>query len=186
MSAPVSPPLQEDFTLLVRPAQVATEAGSSGLLWLGVALGGLLGLAAWVFFYRRRRRVGEAGPESVSLVQPTPDVVALGELARLAANCDAANARATVSEVSAVVRRFVDARFGVRAPTLTTEELLAVWRVQAPQKDEWEDFWRKFLAESDAIKYAGHAADIAQARRLAAAAAAFVRAATAGEGETHG
>lgn len=186
MSAPVSPPLQEDLTLLVRPAQAATDAASVAPGWIWVGLGVLLGLGAAVFFYRRRRRVGSVAPETAGLVLPSPRVVALGELARLAEACDEANARATVSAVSAVVRRFVEGRFGVPAPTLTTEELLAAWAAQGPQPGEWENFWRSFLAESDVIKYAGRAADVAQARRLAAAAAAFVRAATTGEDETRG
>lgn len=168
----MSVPLQEDLTLLVRPAAEAPAASPLG--WWIVATVAALAVGLWL---ARRRCVAT----EVVVWPEAADLVALRALEKLAAEANDPHARQGVGEVSAVVRRFVEARFAVRAPNLTSEEFWGVLQQRRAIPAEFDAFWRAFLDEADAIKYAGEPATAAHVRRLAAAAAEFVRAAAKGE-----
>ena len=58
------------------------------------------------------------------------------------------------AQLSMIVRRYLESRFGLHAPELTTEELLAKARTLDTLSVPHQQFLRDFLARADAIKFA--------------------------------
>lgn len=59
-------------------------------------------------------------------------------------------------ELTAIVRRYVEATIGVRAPEQTTEEFLSEIHSRNVYEAEERDRFREFLEAADLVKYAGH------------------------------
>ena len=109
------------------------ETGRLWLLWLGVAAA-LLALAIAAWWWRRRRGSGGDVPEVPRI---PPYDLAIQELERLR-RTDFSNLRELrryYFAVSAVLRAYVEGRFGLNATDLTTEEILSRmepgWRAPA-------------------------------------------------------
>lgn len=112
---------------------------------------GLLLLGAFTWRAGRTIRV-ERAPRPAHLV-------ALEELASLRAHLpeDPESVRAMVAEVSGVLRRYIEARFAVHAPSQTTEEFLLALRADdagAVLGDQRERL-TEFLTACDLATYAG-------------------------------
>lgn len=58
-------------------------------------------------------------------------------------------------ELSAIVRRYLEDRFDVRAPELTTEEFLASAQRAADLTGDHQALLREFLRQADLVKFAG-------------------------------
>lgn len=84
------------------------------------------------------------------------------------------------SALSAIVRTYLEQRFGLRAPEMTTEEFLLATardgRLQPPHRRLLGDF----LSESDLVKFARHLPTIADSERAYTAGRRFVDETTAG------
>ncbi|HLY37551.1 MAG TPA: hypothetical protein VKU61_05915 [Candidatus Binatia bacterium] len=135
-----------------------------GALLLAVALAALLHRVL-----NRPRRAGAAPP-------PTPHEVAARALADLKRrNLPAEGAfKDYYSTLSDIVRVYLEQRFRLRAPEMTTEEFLL-----ATARDGWLERTHRqrlgeFLVESDLVKFARHRPTIADADRAWEAAARFV------------
>jgi hypothetical protein len=130
--------------------------------WVVGALAGgvlVLGLGLVVVVRTRRRR-------SVAVRRSAADV-ALGRLAALAARGTPTtrdDADPWYVELSDVVRRYLEDRFGVRAPELTTEEFLRESRFLAELGGEQQALLGLFLVGCDRVKFAGHAPDAAESQ----------------------
>ncbi len=98
-----------------------------------------------------------------------PGEWALAQLARLPAGGGAQ----TVERVAAIVRAFVEGRFGVPAPKLTTEELAAAARGQGWPVEQ-ADPLRALLDECDRVKFARDVPDDDGCRRLVRRAAEWI------------
>ncbi|MXW02627.1 MAG: hypothetical protein F4X59_11845 [Holophagales bacterium] len=130
------------------------DTAASWLLWTGVALAAAaLGLAAW-WWWRRRRPDGSA-PEA----PPVPPYdLAIRELERLRRTdfSDLRELRRYYFAVSAVIRAYVEGRFGLNATDLTTEEILGrlggLVRLEPLQARRLE----RFLVATDQVKFAAH------------------------------
>jgi hypothetical protein len=59
-------------------------------------------------------------------------------------------------ELSAVVRSYVEAQFGLHAPELTTEEFLDLAVASPDLNAAHQGFLRDFLSSADSVKFAGH------------------------------
>ena len=70
-----------------------------------------------------------------------------------------------VTAVAAIVRGFIERKFGIPAPKLTTEELLTATE-QAAWPLEQADSLRQLLEECDRAKFAGDIPDADGCRRL--------------------
>lgn len=143
----------------VVPWHWVAAAGSLCLL----AVGGLLGLR-----HRRRRRHARA-----QLTAYEQAVAALAALDRKGAPA-AADADGWFVELSAIVRRYLEERFQVRAPELTTEEFLQ----EAQRAPELDTAQRArlgvFLERCDRVKFAGWRPEAAESLATLAAAHAFI------------
>jgi hypothetical protein len=129
----------------------------------GVIVAGVL---AW-WLWRRYRR----GPTAAGTPAPPPPLpyeVALAALAELrGANLPV---ELFYTRLSDIVRRYIEGRFGLRAPEQTTEEFLA----QATLPAEHMDLLSAFLTESDLVKFARLQPGDADRQQAFAAAEKFV------------
>lgn len=146
------------------------------LRWWRPALAGIaaLGVAAAVAAAVRRRR--RAAARRPAPVEP-PAVIALRALDGLERD-DALRAdpdRFYVA-VSSILRRYVEARFGLRAPEQTTEEFLAAAEAEATFDRERQRTLRAFLAACDAVKFARARPSAAETTHVTATARGFVHA----------
>lgn len=139
------------------------------LLGGGVALV-LLAIAGLYAFLRRDRRAQMTAPPR------PPQEIALEELERL-------RRRGLIAEgafkeyyvaLSGIIRTYVEQRFHIRAPEMTTEEFLLVaargGKLLGPHRGLLSDF----LVESDLVKFARHMPTIADSERAWTAARRFV------------
>ncbi len=128
------------------------DTGRQWLLWLGLAVA-LPGLALALWWWSRRRR--ERGDEASETPPIPPCELAIQELQRLR-RTDFSNLRELrryYFAVSAVVREYVEGRFGLNATDLTTEEILgqlALIRLDPHQARRLE----RFLVATDQVKFA--------------------------------
>ena len=173
------------------------ETGRLWLLWLGLAAAGLALAAAW--WWRRRRR--GSGGEVPEVPRIPPYDLAIQELERLR-RTDFSNLRKLrryYFAVSAVVRAYVEGRFGMNATDLTTEEILSRlgapgWRDPAPSANQsvrpssgarmalvrldpvQARRLERFLVATDQVKFAAHLPLTEEIDRTYEQALGFVRA----------
>jgi len=140
--------------------------------WLAAGtLLGLIALGAGLFWLLNRRQQTIAARP----VTP-PHEIAYAELARLQrlGLTQQGAFKEYYSGLSAIVRTYVEQRFGVRAPEMTTEEFL----VRSARKGELQGQHRGllggFLGESDLVKFAKHLPTIDDSERAYDAAKRFV------------
>jgi hypothetical protein len=141
------------------------------LLWW--VLGGAALLLALVFglyrFLNRGRVV--AGPP------PRPaHEVALEALARLRAGrlIESGQHGELYIRLSAVVRDYLEARFRLRAPEMTTEEFLQAMQTSPQLSAEHRSLLARFLTEADLVKFARYVPSADDAERAYEAARRFV------------
>ncbi len=173
------------------------ETGRLWLLWLGLAAAVLALAAAW--WWRRRRR--GSGGEVPEVPRIPPYDLAIQELERLR-RTDFSNLRKLrryYFAVSAVVRAYVEGRFGMNATDLTTEEILSRlgapgWRDPAPSANQsvrpssgarmalvrldpvQARRLERFLVATDQVKFAAHLPLTEEIDRTYEQALGFVRA----------
>lgn len=125
--------------------------------WLrwGLAALVVLLLAAALFFYLRKRRRGEPLlPKKVEVPRP-PHEVAYEELEKLLAQdlLSQGALKRFYSEISEIIRRYVEGRFQIAALESTTTDLLAeLNRLELPE--EQMELFRRFLSLCDLVKFA--------------------------------
>ena len=150
----VTPSTTTDYTLV---------AVGGGVVLIALIAGAVLAVQAL-----RRRRALEAQVSAYDL--------AVARLERLAARGapDAGTADAWFVELSAIVRQYLEGRYGVRAPELTTEEFLQEARRAAGLDATQRDLLSAFLARCDRVKFAGYRPDPDESMATLKAARAFV------------
>lgn len=145
--------------------------------WLAVAVGAALVLGWWM---RRSRKMQprDAG------AAPIPDAwaEALRALERLAARLVPAESRAYGIAATDVLRRFVERRYGLEAPRLTTSEFLLVARGCEAMPGPAREGLERFLAACDWMKFGRAQAEGVELERMHEAAVAFVLAAKPADG----
>ena len=136
------------------------------------ALAGLLLIALLVHRLSRRPGRVAAGPP------PRPaHEIAHEELARLRARAlpEQGAFKEYYSSLTAIVRTYLEQRFRLRAPEMTTEEFLMVTaRGAAALQGGHRALLGDFLSESDLVKFARHHPTLADAERAYGAAERFV------------
>ena len=83
--------------------------------------------------------------------------------------------RSTYILVSSCLRRYVEDRFGLRAPEITTEEFLDAVRDDPALERSDRGLLGEFLAECDLVKFARHVPAALEAEAATTTAEAFVR-----------
>jgi hypothetical protein len=133
----------------------------------------LIGLAVAWFVRRWRNRPSRPQP-----VAPPPPahVVAAQALAELSRR-RLPHAGAFVEHytaLAAIVRTYVEQRFGLRAPEMTTQEFLGVSARDARLAGSHRGLLGQFLGECDQVKFARHVPTVNDGERALAAATRFV------------
>ncbi|UCF66209.1 MAG: DUF4381 family protein, partial [Acidobacteriota bacterium] len=105
-----------------------------------------------------------------------PDVVALEALARLRHQrlAEPEERAEWYVALSAIVRTYIERRFGLRAPEMTTEEFIYAVQRESPLSPAHRQLLGEFLAECDLVKFARHVPGLEDAERVYAAARRFV------------
>jgi hypothetical protein len=143
----------------------------------GIAL--LLGLALGLYRFLNRGRA-VAGPP------PRPaHEVALAALARLRTSrlIESGQHGEFYVRLSAIVRDYVEARFHLRAPEMTTEEFLQVMQTSPQLAAEHRSLLARFLTEADLVKFARHVPSAEDEERAMEAARRFVESTAEAGGE---
>ena len=77
-------------------------------------------------------------------------------------------------EISDIVRHYLEDRYAVRAPELTTEEFLREARRSAELGREHQDLLSVFLEGCDRVKFAGYHPEVAESRATLQVAGRFL------------
>ena len=144
--------------------------GDGWWLWLLLAVVVTGVLVAVFFFFRRKARRPVVQPKPVP-----PWEKALAELARLEqlSPKGEAEVKQFYFLLSGVVRLYIEERFDIRAPEMTTEEFMERARCSPALSQSQKDFLNNFLNVSDMVKFArfepssgDRAESLASARRF--------------------
>jgi hypothetical protein len=142
-------------------------------VWLALVLSAILILALWLIL---RRRPGAECGTVVDSTGPEPWALALSELERLTHLLASEHSREYAIQSTGVLRRFIEARYSLRAPKLTTEEFL-VAAGQAPELPaDHRARLRRFLELCDLLKFGRYRATTGELATLHEAAVTFVMA----------
>lgn len=147
--------------------------------WLGLGLLAAVGAGLAIWWSRRRdRRTGVTGPPP-----RLPHEVALEALEVLRSERLPAQGRYEEYYVrlSDVVRRYVEQRFTLRAPEMTTEEFLQVASHHESLTQAQRQLLRDFLMHCDLVKFARYQPSEQEAGEMFTAAARFVQETTPAE-----
>jgi hypothetical protein len=130
-----------------------------------------------VFFYWVRHRRLRAFDGAQARVAETAHEDALAELQRLFALVEAEQSRPYAIESSGIVRRYIERRFGIRAPLRSTEEFLREAQHSPKLAAEHQSLLGEFLGCCDFLKFVrGGAASREELEKLHRTAVDFVTA----------
>jgi hypothetical protein len=120
------------------------------------------GVALW--FWMRRKK-----PEAAEIiVPPSPFEVAMTALQQL--KTQSLPVEAFYTQLSNIVRQYIEGRFALKAPERTTEEFLA----EAALPEQHMKLLRPFLEECDLVKFARFTPGDSDRQRAFAAAEKFI------------
>lgn len=157
----------------LRGAREALDASAQGSilgsvwLWLGIGAVAFLGALLAVRRLRDRARLARrASAYDVAMERlgrlerrglPTPEVVGDWYV-----------------ELSGIIRRYLEDRYSLRAPELTTEEFLQVARASGVLTTKHRELLTAFLTGCDRVKFARYAPDDEESRQSLQAARSFL------------
>lgn len=157
------------------------------LVWWLVIILGLVSIACLVIWHRTRDR--RLQPPSQAVIEEARED-ALAELQKLRGSIAVKNSRPYAIAVSGVVRRYIQRRFGIRAPARATEEFLLEAKCSSRLDQNHQRNLAQFLAACDFLKFARAYGEVAELEEIYKTAVGFVMdtqaepektAATAGE-----
>jgi len=136
----------------------------------GVAVVAAAAFGVWYALRGRRRRVAPAPPPR------PPHEIATEALATLHRRnlVERGEVKEYYSALSAIIRTYLEGRYGLRAPEMTTEEFLLSAARDGRLAPAHRSLLSGFLAESDLVKFARFVPTLADAVRAMAAARRFV------------
>lgn len=139
--------------------------------WLVVAVLAVLVFAWW--FRRWRRSTHSVRMQAKAMQKAQED--ALAELEKLFALIDREESRPYATESSAIIRRYIEARFALSAPRRSTEEFLAEAQQSPRLETQHQALLGEFLRICDLLKFARTFADRSELKNLHEAAIRFVK-----------
>ena len=169
----IAPMATEAATAQLRPAAGELDPDVGGIGWLSI-----LGLASALAVFgsgsalayrafRARRRIEKqrsAYDEAVAQLRALED----------RGPPDETSADAWFVALSAIVRRYLEHRYEIRAPELTTEEFLQVATARPELTGEHRSLLTLFLERCDRVKFAGYRPDAEESLATLKAARGFV------------
>ncbi len=122
---------------------------------------------SWWFFRRWRGHARQRSAYEMASIR-------LNDL-RAGKHLDATTMKPFFTELSAIVRRYLEDRFALHAPELTTEEFLDIAAGSPELNAEHRRFLQEFLQQADQVKFARHIPDADHANSALDAAEQFLR-----------
>ena len=119
-------------------------------IWLWVLLGWLVIGGVIAFIYNKKRKHAE--------VHIPPDIVALRALDNMMAReipVESEEVDAWYVELSSIIRTYIEGRFALHAPRLTTEEFFEIAKKSEDINSENKVLIKKLLEHSDRVKFSG-------------------------------
>ncbi|HSN24929.1 MAG TPA: hypothetical protein VLT45_01555, partial [Kofleriaceae bacterium] len=169
----IAPVKAEQIAAELKPAPGRLDENVGGPPWTWILLGGSLllmlgagGTLAWRVLGTKRRIA-----EQRSAYEDA--IAALASLQKRGAP-SAADADAWFVELSSIVRAYLERRYEIRAPELTTEEFLQEASRARELTAEHRAQLTAFLERCDRVKFAGYRPDEAESLATLQAARAFV------------
>jgi hypothetical protein len=154
--------LIEDFRLLAPPDYRG---------WWALAFTALLAL---VIFTLMRRRLARAVLADTEAAGPELWDAALAQLESLIPLLTREHSRDYAIKSTGILRRYIEARYSLRAPTLATEEFLVMARKSPALPADHRASLERFLELCDLLKFGRYLAPAAELDPLHAAAVGFV------------
>jgi len=169
----VAPVKAEAIDAKLRPAAATLDPDVGGPPWILIgALGGglvLLGIGSF-FLWRMLRTRRRIAVKKSAYDEAVAKLLALEQ--RGAPTTEQADA--WFVELSAIVRSYLERRYDIRAPELTTEEFLQEASRAPELRPEQRTKLSQFLERCDRVKFAGYRPDSGESIDTLAAARAFV------------
>jgi len=162
-------PAALDLRDIAQPIEVPFDWRLVGAALVGTVCLALAGGVAYRLATRRRR----ASPVSPARA---PEEIAMEELRALGSRGlpEAGQFDEYYVALSGIVRRYLEGRFSLHAPEMTTEEFLQTAQRAGSLKRDHRRLLGDFLSESDLVKFARYIPAVDQAKRAYEAARRFV------------
>lgn len=151
------------------PVALPATRGSGLAVWIGGVA--LLGVAALVWYWRRRRLAG--GVLAVPEVDPETEAARAFDALMAAKLAEAGRFAEFYVRLTGIVRRYVERTTGVHAPEQTTEEFLREMERNPAFEGDRRRELGEFLAAADLVKYAAQVPTGEEIREAVAAARRF-------------
>ena len=144
--------------------------GDGGMVWVLALL--VLLVVALISVWAVRRYLSKRDEKSVPIPKPPAHVLAWNKLQNALSLIH--DAERFCTEVSLIVRVYLEERFDLHAPDRTTEEFLFELRSSEHLIDDHKDLLSRFLSECDMVKFAKAEPPENELRRLHEAATRLV------------
>lgn len=140
-SGDMKPPMPE--------LEIVEEAAGRNWVWIALPVILILGgIAATVIWLKRRKLVRKANAYDVAMARLRP-------LLDQQASGGAVDADDFFVSISSVVRRYLEDRYDLKAPDLTTDEFLQLAAAEPELSNEHQALLGEFLSQADVVKFAG-------------------------------
>ncbi|RJP90891.1 MAG: hypothetical protein C4518_08305 [Desulfobacteraceae bacterium] len=123
--------------------------------WTAGIAAGLLLMGLGAFLIIRKRRNARLVAAEIFIPPHESAFLALDQLiaARL---IEKGEVKVFYQEISGILRRYIEGRFGIRAPEQTTEEFLDGLRTGSALDIRYQGLLKQFLTHCDLVKFAAH------------------------------
>jgi hypothetical protein len=158
-------------TNLIEDLRRLSPPGSSWRIWATAAAGLALSAWAWTTW---RRRPGASQPPVPPPAMPDLWEETLSGLERLLPLLRPDQSRAYGIASTALLRRYLEGRYGLQAPRLATEEFLAAAARSPALPERHRDALADYLRLCDLLKFGRAVAETAELQQLHVAAVQFV------------
>ena len=156
-------------TNLIEDLRLLSPPNYGGWLALGIAA-----VLAFGFFLVVRRRLHPTAIDATETSGPELWDVVLAELERLTPLLSREHSRDYAIRSTGILRRYIEARYALHAPTLATEEFLVMAGGSPTLPADHRASLREFLELCDLLKFGRYLASATELEPLHAAAVAFV------------
>lgn len=144
---------------------------SSPWLMLAVAGGVILAVLGFLLW---RRSVARRDQRAATVVAAHAHEDALAELEKARSLIKAGNSRDYSIEVSSIIRRYIERRFGIVAPRRSTEEFLVEAAGSEKLEPHHRELLREFLSSCDFLKFGRGLAEVHELEAMHQSAVKFV------------
>lgn len=135
------------------------------LLWMALALIAIVAIFVWLGIRYFKRAAPTKKTEPMVSMSAWEKAYARLENLRIKKLMERADLKAFYIELSDIVRHYLEERFALRAPEMTTEEFLGSLRLSTLLNDLQKETLKEFLLTCDMVKFAKHQPTVNEAQK---------------------